>query len=183
MSIIERIYHVPMGLALFPDEVELFDYADVRPFLGIGKGTGIIPVWFQMIKAPCPYYNHERYECTIYRRRPVVCRAYPFKVVLNYTRPGRCTWLNNQTPKRNMVLPPEITRANRTIAAYDRTVFNLVKLEQIRLYNVETNEWIAIQNIAHTETVAEFNPPVMGIMRSEWNVNGSARNTDKKHTV
>jgi len=169
MSITERIYNVPMGLALFPDEVALFANADVRPFIGIENGTGIVPVWFQMLKAPCPYYNHERFECTIYRRRPVVCRAYPFKVVLNYTRLGRCTWLANQIFKRNMVLPPEITRANRTIAAYDRTVFDRVELEQIRLYNVETNEWIAVQDLAHTETAAEFNPPVMEMMRGEWN--------------
>ena len=144
MTVAEQIHNVPTGIALLPDEVKLFDSADVRPFIGIEKSTDIVPVWYQMIKAPCPYYQHEQCMCTIYERRPVICRAYPFKVVLNYTRLGRCTALTNQTLKRDLVLPLEIVTANKLIESYDRTAFNLVRAEKLRLYNVETREWVAV---------------------------------------
>jgi Fe-S-cluster containining protein len=144
ISFIDRRYHVPAGLALIPGEVKLFDQADVRPFLGVQITTGIIPVWYQLIRAPCPHYDHDRCGCTIYERRPLVCRAYPFKVVLNYTQLGRCTWLTQQTQKNAVELPAEIVQANEAIEAYDHATFGLVKHEQVRIFNFETSAWLAL---------------------------------------
>lgn len=146
ISFIDRIHHIPTGLALTPAEVTLFDQADVRPFLGVQTMTGITPVWYQLIRAPCPHYDHDRFGCAIYEQRPLVCRAYPFKVVLNYTRLGRCTWLVQQTRKNAVVLPAEIVQANETIAAYDRATFRLIKHEQVRIFNFETGAWLALQD-------------------------------------
>jgi Fe-S-cluster containining protein len=146
ISFIDRFYYIPTGLALTPTEVKLFDQADVRPFLGVQTTTGIIPVWYQLISAPCPHYDHDRYRCRIYERRPLVCQAYPFKVVLNYTLLGRCAWLMLQTKKNAVELPAEIVQANETIAAYDHATLGLAKHEQVRIFNFETGAWLALQD-------------------------------------
>ena len=145
ISFIDRFNHIPTGLALTPTEVKLFDQADVRPFLGLQTTTGIIPVWYQLISAPCPHYDHDLHSCTIYERRPLVCRAYPFKVVLNYTLLGRCAWLMLQTKKNAVELSAEIVRANELIAAHDRAHFGHATREQIRVFNFETGAWLALQ--------------------------------------
>ncbi|MBN1456171.1 MAG: hypothetical protein JW945_07995 [Methanomicrobia archaeon] len=80
-----------------------------------------------------------------YELRPLVCRAYPVKVVLNYTLLGRCAWLMQQTRKYAVERPAELVQANKRIAAYDRTTFGPDKREQIRLFNLETGAWLALQ--------------------------------------
>ena len=144
ISFVDRFYHIPTGIPLTPTELKLFDQADVRPFLGVQTTAGIIPVWYQLIRAPCPHYDHDRCRCTIYERRPLVCRAYPFKVILNYTRLGRCTWLRQQTRNYTVELPVEIVQANESIAAYDRETLGPAKHDQIRIFNFETRAWLSL---------------------------------------
>jgi Fe-S-cluster containining protein len=147
ISFIDRLCDVPTGLALFPDEVNLFDQADIRPLIGVARGTAIVPVWYQLIRAPCPYYEPERCACTVYARRPCLCRAYPFKLALSYTKLGRCTWLTEQPRKGQIALSAEMIVANETIAAYDRATFSLVSPEQVWVFNFETDAWVPLHDL------------------------------------
>ncbi len=152
-TILEEVYQVQVGLNLLPDEVKLFDSADVRPLIGIKTSEGIVPVLYQMIRDHCPFYDNGRSACTMYEKRPLVCRAYPFKVVLNVTKFGRCTWLNDLQEKIPIELPSEIRIANEIINAYHRTILGLVKREQILVYTFDREEWVALQEIAARETI------------------------------
>ncbi|MGC9444676.1 MAG: YkgJ family cysteine cluster protein [Candidatus Methanospirareceae archaeon] len=145
ISLIDRFYHILTGLALTPTEVKLFDQSDVRPFLGVQTTKGIIPVWYQLIRAPCPGYD-DNCGCRIYEQRSLVCRAYPFKVFLTYMRLGCCTWLTQRTRKNTVELPAEIVQANETIAAYDHKIFRLIKHEEVRIFNFEPSTWLSLQD-------------------------------------
>lgn len=137
----------PDRLGAPADEVNLFDQADILPLIGLARGTAIVPVWYQLIRAPCPYYGPDRCACTIYTWRPCLCRAYPFKLAVSYTKLGRCTWLTEQPRRGPIELSAEMVVANETIAAYDRAAFSLVSPEQEWVFNYETDAWVPLHDL------------------------------------
>jgi len=69
------------GLLLLPSEIDLFPHD--KEELCLGKGISPnhpeFVIWgFQLIDDTCPHLFENR--CTIYENRPMVCRAYPFKM-------------------------------------------------------------------------------------------------------
>jgi len=71
-----------IGMFLLPHEVGLFPRKIVRPLYGVGlKGRSRprpeVVTGYQMIQAPCPYYNVDKPECKRYASRPAICRSYP----------------------------------------------------------------------------------------------------------
>ncbi len=81
-----RIDHlgIAQGLSLLPGEEKLFAaFPDaILPYTAIRKPrqgkSRIKIICYQMVQEPCPLYDPDTKTCTQYKKRPMVCREYPF---------------------------------------------------------------------------------------------------------
>jgi len=80
--IVESSYGTQKGLIIFPEE-RLFPTEVVFPFFGVGKmpeDKYFRIVTYQVNARTCPHLKRNKLAmCNIHERRPLVCRAFPFK--------------------------------------------------------------------------------------------------------
>lgn len=74
---------IKTGLALTPDEIGLFPADAISPTLGFGHlGNGVPKriIGYQVSVDVCPHLSWEGAlaSCTIYKKRPLICRMYPW---------------------------------------------------------------------------------------------------------
>lgn len=87
-----------LGLCLHPGEETLFSsFSDaVVPCIGIKRPgrSRVKTICYQMVMEPCPLYDSVMKRCTMYRHRPVSCRAYPFSFTANggHSLEVTCSW-------------------------------------------------------------------------------------------
>ncbi len=76
--------NITAGLCLHPDEVKLFasHKTKIAPYIALQRENWPEPkiIMYQMVTEPCPHLNTEQNICTIYKKRPVICRMYPFSI-------------------------------------------------------------------------------------------------------
>lgn len=74
-----------VGLCLMPKERKLFKkYPDavIYPYiqLNMKNSPETKVVCYQLVTEPCPLLNLETNKCRIYKKRPMVCREFPFSI-------------------------------------------------------------------------------------------------------
>lgn len=72
-----------LGLFLFPSELHFFPKDKIRPLYGAGsKGKSRprpeVVYAYQLETERCPWLDRNTNQCQIYKRRPQICRAFPF---------------------------------------------------------------------------------------------------------
>jgi len=75
-----------VGLCLRPEERDCFEQhpeTKIVPYIGIKRKNvpKIKVLLYQMVSEPCPMLDIETNQCTIYDKRPMMCRAYPFILI------------------------------------------------------------------------------------------------------
>ena len=74
-------------MPLLPDEVEIFEEAQVKPAIGIGinpESDDFEVILYQMTENSCPH--HVKEGCSMWVFRATVCRAYPVMPLINSDR-------------------------------------------------------------------------------------------------
>ncbi len=69
------------GLTLLPEEIDLFQGDQVKPYLGAGKRPyepNFRVLAYQLTTPECPHLEEDK--CTIYMDRPATCRQFPFSL-------------------------------------------------------------------------------------------------------
>lgn len=102
-----------MGLSLLPEEATLFPSEHIFPSIGIGKyGQPKRIIAYQLDLNECPYLQGQ--QCSIYERRPLACRAYPFTLILARTPrfliDENCKWFKEKVVSNGLekkVLTPK----------------------------------------------------------------------------
>ena len=145
-------------MMLLPFEVKRFNSKYIKPLYGIGvkgkrrKRPAIIYA-YQYINEPCEHYNPKTKTCSIYEKRPLVCRAYPFEFAFgNYLVDNNCPAVKQFLPSNKATYLDEIEGIN---VEYDalrklRTYYMLVFLANMYKTNVlitwafdlNRNKWI-----------------------------------------
>ena len=78
-NLLHKKYEIITGVSLTPEETGLFPQEHIFPSTGIGHyGRPKKIITYQLNLNTCPYLQEQR--CTIYDRRPLACRAYPFEM-------------------------------------------------------------------------------------------------------
>ena len=146
------------GMMLLPFEVKRFSSKYIKPLYGVGvkgkrrKRPAIIYA-YQYINEPCEHYNPETKTCSIYEKRPLVCRAYPFEFAFGtYLVDNNCPAVKQFLPLNETTYLDEIEGIN---VEYDalrklRTYYMLVFLANMYKTNVlitwafdlNRNKWI-----------------------------------------
>lgn len=79
--------NLTIGLCLLPNEVKLFKSfpGSVLPYIGLKKidSSEIEILNYQMVIEPCPLLDLNTNQCDKYKKRPTVCKEYPFSVLLD----------------------------------------------------------------------------------------------------
>ena len=94
------------GLALTPEEIDLFPSEHVLPSISIGAyGRPKKVVAFQMDLNRCPHL--EGSSCLIYDKRPIECRIYPFEVKTKNQNQvliidNRCKWYRDEIVSKGL---------------------------------------------------------------------------------
>ena len=75
-----------IGLCLKPEERDLFKQhkeTNIVPYIGFKRKNKakINILLYQMVSEPCPLLDLETNLCTIYDKRPMMCKAYPFILI------------------------------------------------------------------------------------------------------
>lgn len=112
------------GLALTPEETNLFPVDHVFPSVGIGiYGQPKKVVTFQLDLSRCPHL--EGSLCRIYDKRPIACRIYPFETPnqnLDTYIDRKCKWYRDKVvstgERKNLMakhekvgIPEEVTQS------------------------------------------------------------------------
>ena len=94
---------IRLGMSLEPDEVSLFDdfSGAVVPCMGLMRSgrSRVKVVSYQMVMEPCPLYDSVTRRCTVYKRRPLACKAYPFDFMVSsggHSVETSCSWAKEQ---------------------------------------------------------------------------------------
>ncbi|MGP8322437.1 MAG: YkgJ family cysteine cluster protein [Methanosarcinaceae archaeon] len=77
-----------VGLCLKPEERDIFKQHPetiIVPYIGLKRKNKakIKVLLYQMVSEPCPLLDKETNLCTVYDKRPMICRAYPFLLINN----------------------------------------------------------------------------------------------------
>lgn len=79
--------NMTVGLCLLPNEVKLFKSfpGSVLPYIGLKKidSTEIEIVNYQMVIDPCPLLDLITNQCKKYKKRPTICKEYPFSALFD----------------------------------------------------------------------------------------------------
>lgn len=71
---------------LAPAEIKLFPPDHILPLYGVGLKGRSRPrprqiIAYQFIFNACPYYEEKGHHCTIYDKRPEICRSFPLEAL------------------------------------------------------------------------------------------------------
>ncbi len=134
---------VRKGLTLTVKECNLFPKETVSPQLAMGASKPTIPLTYQLTVNVCPYINSQN-ECSIYDKRPLVCRAFPIVAdeissrcrVFSYRRTGKV--YNEGFPMSEMKV------ANEKLRRYTQSHYSkhAKKGVQVWEYDLATEKWL-----------------------------------------
>lgn len=147
-----------VGLCLLPQETKLFLAADISPMWAAGtKGyrrPRPNPVTYQLNLNVCPYLTHNN-RCSIYNRRPLVCRAHPLSIHPDGTVDvdAHCPGCQQQkiigiTAKLPEIFNAETINANLICHNYLAKAFSS-PFDKVFLFDLKTRSWkqIARQDV------------------------------------
>jgi len=142
-------YHI--GLFLLPEETRLFPAELVLPFWAVGtKGRSRPgrpkPAIYQLNAKTCPHLT-KTHTCRIYKRRPLVCRAFPLtihadlQVTLDTVRCKTAQPLVGETAKLTDCFTKETIQANLTLHEILAKTFRDAGILCVYLYDVKKQTW------------------------------------------
>ena len=97
--------NIKVGLCLQPKERKLFrshNETKIFPYIGLQRENWPEPkiIMYQMVSEPCPLLNTKTNLCTIYDKRPLICRSFPFSFdVSGLSIENNCTFSKKNIKK------------------------------------------------------------------------------------
>jgi len=131
-----------MGLALTPEETSFFPQKHIFPSIGIGHyGRSKKIIRYQFGLNICPFLQDQR--CTIYDRRPLACRAYPFEI--EKAEPPRvyvddnCRWFKEKVVAKG--LEKKVVASKERLIAPEEVKACARLFQQAREFTESKNKW------------------------------------------
>jgi Fe-S-cluster containining protein len=139
---------------LLPQETNLFPEEDVSPMWAIetrghSRPARPKPAIYQLNRQTCPYLTRQN-KCLIYKRRPLICRAYPLTIHIDGKADldKKCqachqAKLYNIEGKPKDLFPKEVLNANVALhRAYYKTFIG--EYDKVFLFDLKTKTWLTL---------------------------------------
>jgi Fe-S-cluster containining protein len=139
-----------MGMALTPEETNLFPTEHVFPSIGTGSyGRAKKVVSFQLDLNKCPHL--EGSLCKIYEKRPITCRMFPFEMEVGQPPKvlidKKCKWYRDKVVSTGMhkklmnqeekiIAPNELGYCWVRLKAYEK-----IKKKDVWLFDLRRKAW------------------------------------------
>ncbi len=144
-----------LGLLLLPDEMALFNEDDLEPMWGVGlkgrsrprpEAIGVV----QLNLNVCPHITKDN-RCSIYEKRPLICRAHPLTLRISPTGTVESASYNKKCPGTYVIpnysvitlgehFSNDMLRATAVLNSYFNKMFEHSK-GLLWLFDLKSKQW------------------------------------------